>query len=991
MMSMNRDDNDGTELSGKNESVRPSALSRRKLLAALGGGGAALAGSSLLLESGWGQSIAEATYGGGSPLTSCCRGYASVNDMKADTKLTAGALVHTAGYYAPGDGGAADYIVQAGTLADDGGGVIALQNGLQAILLARGSIRYKQFGAVCDGVNDDGVQIKKAHAYANGRGLPIVDESGEYWIRETNGIVIQTNVSWGHTKFHIAESFNSKTNARFHVLSRQAPVDILFDAPTKAAFLAKMRPGTTLCPELAAYKNSLVFIVDANDKIGARYGYPTQTGWSKEDFFYVEEHGRIIGDIAWTFGNYTSLKAYPAEESYLVIDGGTFLLSGDSAGNNNSAYWHNGILVKRSRTIIRNQWVGLEQGASDTALDPRYGFYYLNYVYDVTLENIRAIPYEQNRPGTEYVLIGTYGIGGARVLNATFRNVTAEGSLYHWGVFGTNLFKNFRIENCRLNRVDVHFHCWNLYVFDSEIGYRGFTLTGGGDLIIENTKRFGNQFIGFRNDFGAKWDGHIRIRNCRLVIANGASETIALDFNPADFDYKYPIGYGRSIQLENFTFDYTGLPNTSGICRIMRIAAFSKVSATGARLFFPQLIEFKNVTVAGRDKGVRILHIQDPFNFHVGKAGGVDSERLTSNCYMRFENIEGEKVPAQPSESTTHMNFLLNGLGSAPYQDEYALYPKIDFVQVGDFWGHFKGGAADVTVQRSTVNCMDNYSGGQMRGRLLLDNCDIRADAVDDGKVLYTLTSLLGTTLLNCTLHAPVLNGTSRPDLLSRCGFIEVNQKLQFNHLNTSLSKQVIDYFAAQGNPVQPEFYAMLKSHHATDSSLMARRKGTTAQRPAPASFLSEKGFAYFDTELEQVVVWDGTRWVYPSKSNDTLHFYIADLSIAPAGASFKRAEAHPSQAYVAAQSGRILKYAAHVNAPSGTASFTFELWKDGAVWISGLAGPGTAANPLVAPIAGSASFDEGSRIEVKLAGTAAGLSAGTYATLDLYVQYANY
>lgn len=990
-MNMDQEQRDGVEPVVRDENARSPAFSRRKLLTALGGAGAALAGSSLLLETSWGQSVTGAIYGNGSSQPRCCRAYASVSDMKADATLAAGALVHTAGYYAPGDGGAADYIVQAGSLPEDGGGVIDLQNGLQAILLPGGSINYKQFGTVGDGVNDDGVQIKKAHVYANAHGLPIVDEAGEYWIRETNLIVIQTNVSWGQTRFHIAESFNSKSNARFHVLSRQTPVDISFDAPTKAAFLAKMHPGTTICPELAAYKNSLVFIADANDKIGARFGYPNQTGWSKEDFFYVEEHGRVIGDIAWTFANYTSLKAYPAEDSYLVIDGGTFLLSGDSAGNNNSGYWHNGIWVKRSRTVIRNQWVGLEPGASDTAMDPRYGFYYFNYVYDVTLENVRAIPYEQNRPGTDYVLIGTYGIGGSRVLNATFRNVTAEGSLYHWGVFGTNLFKNFRIENCRLNRVDVHFHCWNLYVLDSEIGYRGFTLTGGGDLVIENTKRYGNQFIGFRRDYGARWDGHVRIRNCRLVIDNGANEAIALDYNPADFDYKYPIGYGRSIQLENFTFDYTGLPNTGGTCRIMRIAAFSKITATGARLFFPQLIEFRNVTVAGRDKGVRILHIQDPYSFHTGKVGGLDNERLVSNCYMRFENIEGEKVPAQSSESTSQMNFLLNGLGNAPYLDEYALYPKIDFVQVGEFWGHFKGAAADVTLRRSTVNCMDNYNGGQMRGRLVLDNCDIRADAVDDGKVLYTLTSQFGTTFLNCTVHAPLLDGVSRPDLLSRCGFIDVNQKLQFNHVNTTLSKPVIDYYAAQGNPVLPEFYAMLRSHHANESSTLARRKGTTAQRPAPASFLSEKGFAYFDTDLEQVVVWDGTRWVYPSKSGETLHFYMADLPAAPAGASFKRSESHPSQAYVLAQAGAIAKYAVYASAASGTSAFAFDLWKDGAVWIAGLAGPGTSANPLIAPVSGPAAFDPGSRLEVKLAGTAAGLPAGTYATVDLYIQYAGY
>ncbi|GAA3409833.1 hypothetical protein ACFFNY_31330 [Paenibacillus hodogayensis] len=967
----------------------PSLPSRRRLLAALGGAGVALAGSAMLQESSWGQSITSATYGSGGSTGAGigCRAYATVADLKADTSIVEGMLVMTAGYYAPDDGGASEYVIRAGTLVDDGGSVIDVQNGLQAVLLVKGHIRYKQFGTVSDGVNDDGGQIKKAHAFANTRRVPVIDEAGEYWIKQTTMIVIQTNVRWGQSKFHIDESFNSKAQARFHVLSRQDPAAISFDAATKASFLARMRPGTTLVPELAAYKNTLVFIVDDNDKIGARYGYPGQNGWSKEDFFYVEEHGRIVGEIAWSFNDYTSLTAYPAEESYLVIDGGSFLLSGNNPGNNNSAYWYNGFLVKRSRTTIRNQWVGLEHGASDTSLDPRYGFYYFNYAYEVMLENVRAIPYEQNRPGTEYVLIGTYGIGGRRVLNATFRNVTAEGSMYHWGVFGTNLFKNFRIEGCRLNRVDVHFHCWNLYVSDSEIGYRGFTLTGGGDLVIENTKRYGNQFIGFRQDFGARWDGHIRIRNCRLIVENGGAQVTGLDFRPADFDYKYSIGYGRSIHMENFVFDYTGQTNVNGACQLIRLAGFSKIASTGSRLFFPQWIECRNITVAGRDQGVRIMQISNPFSFDVGRAGGLDGQRLLTNCYMRFENIDGEKVPPQPSEGTASSSFLLNALGTTPYDDQYALFPKIEFIHVGDFWGHFKGAAANVTVRDSTVNCMDNYSGGQMRGSLVLDQCDIRPDAVDDGKVLYTLNAQFGTTFLNCTIHAPILNGVARPDLFARHGFIDINQKLMWNHVNTTLAKQLVDYYAGIGNPVLPEFYAMLKSHHASQGSQMARRKGTTAQRPSPASFLSEPGFTYFDTEQQQLVVWDGAQWVAPSKGGDVWSFYLAGLSSAPAGTSFKRSEAHPSQMYMASRSGSVKAFTAYVNAPTPGPSFTFELWKDGSLWIGGLAGPGASGNPLMSPVTGAA-FGAGSRIEVRFTGADGGLVSGAYATLDLHIGY---
>jgi hypothetical protein len=71
-------------------------------------------------------------------------------------------------------------------------------------------------------------------------------------------------------------------------------------------------------------------------------------------------------------------------------------------------------------------------------------------------------------------------------------------------VFGSNLVKNFVVENSRLNRVDVHFHCWNLRISNSDIGFKGITVTGGGKLILENSSCAGNSFITFRNDFGSK-------------------------------------------------------------------------------------------------------------------------------------------------------------------------------------------------------------------------------------------------------------------------------------------------------------------------------------------------------------------------------------------------------------------------------------------------------------------------------------------------------
>lgn len=422
----------------------------------------------------------------------------------------------------------------------------------------------------------------------------------------------------------------------------------------------------------------------------------------------------------------------------------------------------------------------------------------------------------------------------------------------------------------------------------------------------------------------------------------------------------------------------------------MRIASFSKVTGTNIRLFFPQIVEFRNVSVSGREKGVRILQIPHPYSLDLGKPGGMDGEKVTANCYMRFENIQCEKITGQISQAEANVNFLLKGVRTAAYQDEYSLYPKIDFVQVGEFFGHFQGSVADVSISRSLVNCVDAVNGGPMRGRIVFDNCDIRSDVADDGRDFYFLTTDLGVSFVNCTIHIPIVDGVPRPDLLHRYGFLNVNRTLHGSHLNTQLSAPLIAYLTNAGTPVTPEYVAMLKSRHAGESEEMAARSGTTAQRPAPPTFRSEKGFAYFDTDLGQTVVWNGSGWVTAGKSGDTLHFYAGDLTSATAGIAMKRAEGHPAQAYVVPRSGVLSQFAAYASAAASGSAFTFELWRNGSLWLSGLDGPTHSSNPLLAVFPSGTTFQAGDRIAVQISGVSPGMPANAYATVDLYVSYAN-
>ena len=282
--------------------------------------------------------------------------------MKQDDSLEEGDFVATYGYHSPDDGGHATYqVIRHADQQVEEGQYIQLHAGLLAKLVNVDQVNYKIFGAKSDGESDDGVHIKLAHEYAKAFDIPVENTRGEFWIKRANNIAIQTNVCWGNTRFHIDERYNTGT-PRFVVTGRQGSKALTLSAEDKESVLRGLKNKDLNIPALAPYSNSLAVIVDSKDKYGARYsGSLTARVRNKQDFFVIEEYGRILGDVV-DFNDYTTLTIYPGEQSYLVIEGSTFLLSGHSSELMEKGYMHSGIQVTRSRTIIKNQWVGLESG-----------------------------------------------------------------------------------------------------------------------------------------------------------------------------------------------------------------------------------------------------------------------------------------------------------------------------------------------------------------------------------------------------------------------------------------------------------------------------------------------------------------------------------------------------------------------------------------------------------------------------------------------------
>lgn len=778
-------------------------VSRRKVLGSLG----IMAGSTLLAQTASGSSVSQ-SFGMDEVKV---RTFHSLVQASKSKSVQAGEIISTMGYFVPGDGGAAVYRIETRFpgAEPNGGDIIRLGNGNLAILSGVSSVNYKMFGAAGDSGIDDGVNIKMAHDYANRNHLPVVVHSGKFRIEATRNIDIRTSVQWGDTVFLINEAYNSREPV-FRISGYEPPADIISDTVAKEALIRDLRPGVQQIHELKTYNNCLLWIRDNNDKIGYRYGeaYRGQSR-GREELIYIEEDGRIVGDVAWTFSDITDLIAYPAEKSYLTVEGGSFHLSGDSPSEGRG-YHHNGILITRSRTIIRNQWVGLAEGKSDISLNPRSGFYYFTNVFDTRLENIRLIPYEYDRPGTDKDgHSGTYGIGGNRMLETTFRNITAEGTRMHWGVFGTNMNKNFRVENCRLNRIDVHFHCWNLSIRDSLIGHKGITITGGGDLTIENTVCDNNRFVNFRSDFGAKWYGNIFIKNCRMR-AVSPSETSVLFFVAANFDYGYPIGMAKSIYIDHFVFDYTSVPESNAPGWIIRSSGFS-VTDEGKRSFFPARISLKNIFTDGREKGIRIMRIADPKGFQLSLPGSAGDSPFEANSRFHFENIQLEKIT---SSDEAGYHFQIETAESGASYDAYSLYPAIRVSHCPAFSADTGSAAVELVVEHCFVNRLNVKAEQPSQGEISFTGCKFIPVIASESSKPYHLSESLGISFVNCTFHMPRMNQEVVPSTVPLGDILELNGQLRFNHVNSRLGKDVISYLKEKNIKLKPAFLAKLKSNH---------------------------------------------------------------------------------------------------------------------------------------------------------------------------------
>lgn len=436
-------------------------------------------------------------------------------------------------------------------------GVYNFEDGYTYTKVFSDYVTYEQFGARGDGETDDLDAIVKTHEYANENGLSVfANETATYYIGgKAKTAVIKTDTSWSTARFIIDDTNVEKISSWiFNV------------APTKGSYsiTGKVNPlkmdatniGTTLDSE------SLVVFTDSNIKRYIRKGANQNSGSSQSDVILVDKNGNISSDtpLIWDFDAVTGATVYPIDSEILIIKGGRFTTIANAAPSEYT-YYSRGIQVRRSNTVIDGIYHDVINEGKTGA--PYSAFVSLSCCANVTVKNGTFTGHKKyatiGSAGTS-VQMGTYDIGAATSVNATFLNCKQTNDITdgnYWGIAGTNYCKNLTYDGCAFSRFDAHQGVRNATIKNSVLGHHGIKLIGMGTALIENTTVLSSSFVDLREDYGSTWNGELIIRNCKFY-PTGVENNIVNATNSEDHDFGYTCYMPQKIEIDGFFIHSVG-------------------------------------------------------------------------------------------------------------------------------------------------------------------------------------------------------------------------------------------------------------------------------------------------------------------------------------------------------------------------------------------------------------------------------------------------
>lgn len=443
---------------------------------------------------------------------------------------------------------------------------------------------YSDFGAVGDGVAEDFLAIKSAHAAANlaMRHTVYANDNAKYYICLTgaDSIVAKTDTNFGNAQIIIDDSLFSdddkwtaeRSALIYKFVNLYPTVSYTKDRDPlglveKLNKLGGVKTTDEVIPLELGYK-ALIVLRNTQKRMYNRGGEMGKTGVGhyQQELLVLDEHGRLTDDTAllFDFDNIDEISISRADTPTLKITGGKFVTI--ATRNDMQRYTNRGIGIYRSNVIIdgmdhyvENQPLGSERYKDELG---RYvyndgGPNYNGFLMPSSMTNLLVI--NSKFCGRTHYRQGSYDLFGSFCNKMVYRNCTQynmfredgtvyDESRYYWGIMGTSYCKNIEYYNSTLSRLDAHAGVYNIVVKDCDI--MSICGVGGGTALIENSNIYNGRLFSLRPDYGSSWRGKFIIKNCEIRSPGDRAAIIDGIIYNADYGYNTVL---PDIYVENVT------------------------------------------------------------------------------------------------------------------------------------------------------------------------------------------------------------------------------------------------------------------------------------------------------------------------------------------------------------------------------------------------------------------------------------------------------
>lgn len=439
------------------------------------------------------------------------------------------------------------------------------------ILKRKPFIQISDFGVA--GVGDETEKLRLAHKKANTLGIPVLYDVSEITMDAKANIEVRTSIDFngcvikpqfsGTPSYDTTPTYSLQGKASENVTSKLSQSD--------------MRKGEmALYGDMASYSRG-TFWMDTRDPLCKRRITEATPTYYKTTINRVTKYGGLQYPLEHDFTASPSPEAYfrPDEDFWLKVEGAHIDTSGMTSG----------VFFKALRSQIKFSDITIRQDDNVKMTNIRQIFYLGDGVSQIRFNDVSA-----EAMSSYNSILGTYLLGSNYAAEIILDNVNA---VQGWGALGLHKSRDLTVTNSTLNRVDGHYHIFDIDVNHTKLHEFGVHIgVGGGYLRVTNcTKYLGTQtdltgtsgtnidksrrsVIYMRDDYGSYFDGDITVDNVvykmsRELSFSSASEEwpgilSCVSFNAGvsttssttpDYGYTAPVPWGTTVTVKNITVE----------------------------------------------------------------------------------------------------------------------------------------------------------------------------------------------------------------------------------------------------------------------------------------------------------------------------------------------------------------------------------------------------------------------------------------------------